>query len=348
MHIALLGPIAPPAGGVQSHMASLRDRLIDHGHRVSMVAITRSERVAQPDVYYPGGPLALLKTVRALKPDIVHLHVGGDLTTRVAAMSAALRVSSGARIILTFHSGGFPASPAGQRASATSPVGVLLRGVDYFIAVNAEIAALFRRYGIRDEQIDVIAPHARVNPKSIAFTLPDDIEEFYSAHAPVLIAVGMLEPEYSLELQIEAIATLRQSLPRIGLLLVGSGSLVNALERQILDRGLESHVRLHGNLEHSLTLRAIQRADVLLRTTKFDGDAVSVREALQLGTAVVASRTAFRPEGVTLLESLNADSIARACERALEARELTEAVEVDDELDRVLARYEASARQRQA
>src|SRR5438105_8526009 len=37
------------------------------------------------------------------------------------------------------------------------------------------------------------------------------------------------------------------------------------------------------------SLRAIADADVLLRTTLYDGDAISVREALYLGTPVVAT-----------------------------------------------------------
>ena len=40
---------------------------------------------------------------------------------------------------------------------------------------------------------------------------------------------------------------------------------------------------------------------ILLRTTLYDGDAVSVREALWIGTPVIASDNGMRPEGVRLV-----------------------------------------------
>jgi len=42
-------------------------------------------------------------------------------------------------------------------------------------------------------------------------------------------------------------------------------------------------------------------AGALLRTTLYDGDSVSVREALYLGTPVIASDNGMRPAGVKLI-----------------------------------------------
>ncbi|MCV4567241.1 hypothetical protein OFB72_32285, partial [Escherichia coli] len=53
-----------------------------------------------------------------------------------------------------------------------------------------------------------------------------------------------------------------------------------------------------GDLPHVITLQMISSANVLLRTTRFDGDAISVREALFLGTPVIATDNGMRPEGV--------------------------------------------------
>ena len=58
----------------------------------------------------------------------------------------------------------------------------------------------------------------------------------------------------------------------------------------------------YGDLAHDLTLAVLQRAQVFLRTTRYDGDALSVREALALGVPVVATRTALRPAGPRLVD----------------------------------------------
>ena len=54
---------------------------------------------------------------------------------------------------------------------------------------------------------------------------------------------------------------------------------------------------LAGNVEHPVVLHLIRDARLLLRTTLFDGDAISVREALFLGTPVIATDNKMRPDG---------------------------------------------------
>ena len=45
-------------------------------------------------------------------------------------------------------------------------------------------------------------------------------------------------------------------------------------------------------------MQATARADVTLCTTLYDGDAVSVREGLDLGTPVIATENGMHPVGV--------------------------------------------------
>ena len=55
----------------------------------------------------------------------------------------------------------------------------------------------------------------------------------------------------------------------------------------------------------------------MLRTTLFDGDAVSVREALHLGTPVIASDNGMRPAGVHLIPKSNLRALLHAIEERL-------------------------------
>jgi glycosyltransferase involved in cell wall biosynthesis len=54
-------------------------------------------------------------------------------------------------------------------------------------------------------------------------------------------------------------------------------------------------------MPHPVTMRATVESDAMLRTTLYDGDSVSVREALYLGTPVIATDNGMRPDGVTLI-----------------------------------------------
>jgi glycosyltransferase involved in cell wall biosynthesis len=80
-------------------------------------------------------------------------------------------------------------------------------------------------------------------------------------------------------------------------------------------------VLLYGDLDHDLTLAVLRRADVFLRTTKYDGDALSVREALTLGIPVVATSTALRPAGVRLVPVGDRTAVVAAVRACLAERD---------------------------
>ena len=64
-----------------------------------------------------------------------------------------------------------------------------------------------------------------------------------------------------------------------------------------------------GDVEHKIVLHLIKNCDILLRTTKFDGDAISIREALFLGTPVIATDNKMRPDGIDLISIGDAEKL---------------------------------------
>ena len=90
------------------------------------------------------------------------------------------------------------------------------------------------------------------------------------------------------------------------------------------------------------TLVAIRGCDAFLRTTRYDGDSISVREALALGTPVVASETGMRPDGIIPFPVGDAVALERAVGHALEARKRPLPASSEDghaNLDEVIAIY---------
>jgi glycogen(starch) synthase len=71
-------------------------------------------------------------------------------------------------------------------------------------------------------------------------------------------------------------------------------------------------VLLYGDLPHKAALRAIAESDAMLRTTLYDGDSVSVREALAAGTPVIATDNGMRPEGVRLIPAQDMEALLAA------------------------------------
>src|ERR1035441_6592787 len=300
MRVVQLGPYPPPHGGVQTNLVAIRDYLRRHGHTCDAINLTRFRREDADGVYYPVGAAALMRLLWRLPADIVHLHFGGDLTPRLLGLALFCTLLPGRKTVLTLHSGGYPGSPAGLTAAPATLRGFVLRRLDGLIGVNPEIAALFARFGVRRERIRTILPFA-VEPPDRSLPLPARLAAFLSAHSPTLLTVGLLEPEYDLAMQIDAMAGILERYPRTGLLVVGAGSLEESLRSRIASTPYRDHVLLYGDMPHAVTLRATLECDLLLRTTLYDGDSVSVREALYIGTPVIATDNGMRPAGVHLI-----------------------------------------------
>ncbi len=319
MRVLQLGPYPPPHGGVQSNLVAIRNFLRRRQIPCAVINITRHRKAEADEVYCPKNSGALLRLLFRLKYDIVHLHIGGMLTNRLLGLSLVCCLMPGRKVVLTFHSGGYPSSRAGRRSGPRSLTGFVFRRFDRLIGVNPAIMEFFRKLGVPSTRTRLIYPHSFSGIDGPA-TLPQEISDFFRAHSPTLISVGLLEPEYDLALQIEALGRVRQTFPSAGLVIVGSGRLESELRSRISVQDCASHILLCGDVPHQSTLQAISLSDIMLRTTLYDGDAVSLREALYLGVPVIASDNGMRPQGVMLIPGQNLDALCDAIERVVNAQ----------------------------
>ncbi len=311
MDVVQLGPYPPPYGGVQANIVAIREHLRRCGIDSGVVNLTRHRATSGNGVFYPhtaGETAALLWRLPA---KILHLHIGGHVPLRVAALGMFCGLLPGRKSVLTFHSGGYPSSEEGRNAKPGSFRGFAFRRFDRIIVVNDQLADVFRRYGVKPDRIRLIYPHA-VDLDEMSPTLAEPLGSFFASHDPVLLSVGLLEPEYDLGLQIDILERVRARFPRAGLAMIGSGSLEGQLRAHIASKPYREHILLTGDVAHPQTLRAINDTSVLLRTTLYDGDAVSVREALFLGTPVIGTDNGMRPRGVHLIPKQDADALDEA------------------------------------
>jgi glycosyltransferase involved in cell wall biosynthesis len=81
------------------------------------------------------------------------------------------------------------------------------------------------------------------------------------------------------------------------LLLIGDTKGADWCRALIDDLGVGDSVKLCGDVSHQDFLQLLERSAAFLRPTLYDGDSLSVREAIALGLPVVATATDFRPAG---------------------------------------------------
>jgi glycosyltransferase involved in cell wall biosynthesis len=74
--------------------------------------------------------------------------------------------------------------------------------------------------------------------------------------------------------------------------------------------GLPEYMFAIGDVTHESCLAVIARSGIFVRSTFSDGDAISVREAIALGTPVIASDVVSRPAGTICFKTGDASDLA--------------------------------------
>lgn len=167
------------------------------------------------------------------------------------------------------------------------------------ICVNTNIADFFKSLGVKSERILIIPPFAfDTNPGNNS--LPKTIRSFIETKTPLLCNIGLLEPEYDLELLLRAFRRFVEKKPEAGLIMIGSGSLHAELEKEITKIGLQGKALLAGDLNHTTTLRVLASSDCYIRSSLYDGDCISLKEAIHLGIPAIVTDTGLRPKEAIL------------------------------------------------
>jgi glycosyltransferase involved in cell wall biosynthesis len=338
MQILQFGVFPPPEGGVQTNVKDIRDYLRQKNIRSGVVHLSRHRQADADDVFYPRTPLAVMRVALTFPASIWHFHLGGNVTRALLGLYSFGTSVSGKKTILTFHSGGYPSSPDAQRPHPVRDF--LFRRFDRIVAVNGEIAEMFTRMGVAREKIRLIPPFALPSQPPPA-EIPPAILAFMQRHSPLLVSVAGLEPEYDIALQIDAMPGILARYPEAGLVVAGGGSLEAQLRLYLASKPYAGSILLPGNVPRPATLNIMTRSDVCLRTTWYDGDAVSVREALQFNVPVIASDNGMRPPGVHLIPARDPQALVNAVLNVLAVPQQPRTVRPDtfENLDRVLELY---------
>jgi glycosyltransferase involved in cell wall biosynthesis len=287
VRLTLVGPLPPPTGGIASHVADL--------------AVLARAQGLPTQVLVPAhdaGFAARLTAACAI--DLVHVHVHGH---SVQAWLLASACGVARRAVLTVHSGLAPAFVGAHPLLARAAC----LGFDAIVCVSEPVRSALAAAGVPVARLwrapaflrDALAP--RLPPPGLAA-----LRRRHPILAAAAVAPGT---EYGVDVLLSGWELVHAAQPRAALMLYGPGS------RDL--RWRRAGVYQWGELDRAAALGLVEACDVLLRPTRADGDAVSVREALALGRRVVASDAAPRPRGVVQHRSGDARDLAAATLAAL-------------------------------
>jgi glycosyltransferase involved in cell wall biosynthesis len=330
LRVALVGNWPRPFGGVAIHVEALWRALRARGIDVAVVDIGEG-RHADGHVRRARSLAAYADALArcALERRLVHVHTSGaNPKSWLVALGAGLaRRPTGARAVLTVHSGSAPTFLR-ARSSHRSLAALACSAFGRVVAVNAEIAAELARAGVRPGRIEILAAYTPtlLEPPQT----PPALAAFRAAHAPMLSAYLGPGPIYGAGVLLEAFARVRARRPAAGLACFGAHG-----DERIRGPGLLGL----GELGHRAALGVLEASDAFVRPTLVDGDAVTVREALALGTPVVASDAAPRPDGCVTFRTGDAAELAARLDEVLAAPRTAPPAAGPDPVDRLVEIY---------
>lgn len=264
-----------------------------------------------------------LKALRQLKQlaataQVIHAHglrAGALAVLAVKRLPAAKRP----RVVVTLHN--LPVGSAPTRLVGKALHLVVVKGADYVLTVSPDLLKKAKQLGLKAGEIAVVPAPAR-SLSDCAGTASSETDFGTTASldpasgpgagsgpgigsgsgvdagsgcasssaasseaAPCLLTIARLAPQKGLDLLLEAATLIKQRGIDFTWLVAGDGPLKAQLNQQIDDTALP--VKLLGRREDIGAL--LSQADVVVQTSYWEGQPLTLREAMQAGRAIVAT-----------------------------------------------------------
>jgi glycosyltransferase involved in cell wall biosynthesis len=324
LDVLILGPVPPPLGGVSAHVDQLGRLLRARGLRVGILdhygASPGADRHGAGDVVgaLRRNPVRYWAAVGRHRSDVLHLHYSHWLSL----VAVALRRHGDRRLVVTLHGHDAVVAVGARHGLRGAVTRWALGRFDEVIAVSREVAAGVAA-NVRGRRLHVIPAFLGPPPDGHARPLAPRLEHFLKDERPTLVAsCSRLPPgrggpdPYGLDTAVEAFGLLAGRHPGLRLALLLGRPPSSAAERAYVDGLLARAAGAGGAGRVAVAVgeplvSAFRHEVILLRPTRSEGDAVSVREALAAGVPVVASDVARRPPG-TIVCGAGADALATA------------------------------------
>jgi glycosyltransferase involved in cell wall biosynthesis len=319
-------------GGAERQLVELAKGLHGRGHRVQValfytggpldreliesgVAIIDLRKKGRWDV--PSFLLALARTVRERRPDIVYSFLG------TANMAAALvkPISAGARLIWSVRASDMDLASYGALFRLAYAAECRLAGVADLIISNSQAGARYAvAHGFPEKRIRVVP-----NGVDTGRFFPDPAsrgrmrEEWQLANGTIAVGVlARLDPMKDHPNFLTAAGKLAARDPRLRFLCIGEGpeNYTRELRRMAADLGLADRIRFPGRTDAAPALNAL---DICCSSSAFgEGFSNSVAEAMACGVPCVVTDVGDSAEVVgetgIVVPPRDPESLARAIE----------------------------------
>jgi glycosyltransferase involved in cell wall biosynthesis len=328
LDVLVLGPVPPPLGGIAVHVS----RLVPHLQKAGLeVAVLNHFRSTDADFVLDAlnrNPINYFRMPRKIRARVVHYHHSHWGMLLAVALG---RRRTGSRYVLTLHGDDVPRLLESRVPMLPRATRWALSRFDAIIVVNPDIRSAIQDH-VDQARIEVL-PAFLEAPTGESF-YDASVEDFLASGRTLLLSAFRVQslPDgrdlYGLDMAVDAFAALAAERPDLRLALFiaerpsgrQAARHLRALERRLEEAGLRGRALF----VFGMPLTAAFRHNVILvRPTRAEGDALSVREALHACVPVVASDVVGRPAGTSTFASDDAADLRRALVEILDSTKET-------------------------
>jgi glycosyltransferase involved in cell wall biosynthesis len=324
LDVLVLGPVPPPLGGIAVHVS----RLVPHLQKAGLeVGVLNHFRSTDADFVLDAlnrNPINYFRMPRRIHARVVHYHHSHWGMLLAVALG---RRRTGSRYVLTLHGNDVPRLLESRVPMLGRATRWALNRFDAIIVVNPDIRSAIQEH-VAPDRIEVLPAFLEAPTEELLYDA--SVENFLASGRTLLVPAFRVQflsdgrDLYGLDLAVDAFAALAGQRPDLRLALFiaerPSGRQATRYLRALVRRLEEGGLRDRAMIVFGLPLMAAFRYDVILvRPTRAEGDALSVREALQACVPVVASDVVGRPGGTSTFGSDDTTDLRRTLTEILDS-----------------------------
>ena len=290
--VTIVGPLAPPAGGMANQTKKLAEFLTSEGLDVEIVR-------TNPD-YKPAfiGKIPVLRALfrlisykltlftRLKHTDIVHIMANSGWSWHLFAAPAIIFSRLFNKPVILNYRGGYAAD---FFTKSWWWVNLTLTKVQAIVVPSVFLQDVFNDFGEK----------AKIVPNVLDEKLFYAKEKALSKNAPHLIVTRNLEAIYDVATTIKAFSLVKAELSAARLSVAGTGPELQRLTQLVNDLSLTDSVTFTGRLTPEAMAALYQGADLMLNASTVDNTPNSIIEALACATPVVSTNAGGIPKLVT-------------------------------------------------
>lgn len=281
MHIAVVGPLPPPAGGMANQTRQLVELLRGEGAEVEVVQVnapyrpTWAGRLKGVRAIFRLVPYLLQLWRAAGRADLLHVMANSGWSWHLFAAPAIWIGSLRGKPVVVNYRGG-EAEPSLMQSAG--PVRASMKRAALLVLPSGFLQDVFGRFGMKGRIVSNIIDLTRFRPA-------DDGR----APAAHIVVARNLEAIYGIETALRAFAKIQAVRPDARLSVAGSGPQFAELQALAVRLGVADQVHFTGRLDREEMASLYRDADLTLNPSRVDNMPNSVLEALASGVPVVTT-----------------------------------------------------------